>query len=60
MIPRYILNGEKLDYKNHLQLQYGNYCRVHKNETPHNIDKARNQGCKGDICLGSNGKRQDS
>ena len=48
MSPRAILNGENLDYKNHLRLQHGQYCQLHENETPCNINKAITWG---DICL---------
>ena len=41
MIPMPILNGEKLDYEKHLRFQYGQYCQVHENKTPHNINKSR-------------------
>ena len=44
MIPRYILNVEKLDYENHLRFKYGHCCQVHENETHRNIHKDRTQG----------------
>ena len=48
MIPRAILNRHDLDYKKHLQLQYGKYCKVHENKTSCNSKKARTHGA---ICL---------
>ena len=55
MIPRAILNGENLNYNKHLKLQFGQYCQVNYNETPHNSKKARTQGA---ICLGPSGNQQ--
>ena len=30
MSPKEIMSGEKLDYKKHLDLQFGQYCQVHE------------------------------
>ena len=54
--PHSILTGDSLDYKKHLTLYLGQYCQVHENEGPRNIDKARTQGS---ICLGTCGIIQD-
>ena len=48
MSPRTILNGKNLNYNNHLKLNFGQYCQVHKNDTPRNSEKARTQGV---ICI---------
>ena len=55
IIPSAILNREKMDYKKNLRFQYGKYCRVHENKTPHNRKKDRKQ-C--DICLVRTGNQR--
>jgi hypothetical protein len=53
--PNTIMSGETLDLKKHLSLQIGQYCQVHKEETPHNIHIARTKGA---IYLGPSGNLQ--
>ena len=55
MNTKAVLNGEYLDYKNHLKLRYGKYYKVHENETLQNIKKSRTQSA---ICLGLCGNQQ--
>jgi hypothetical protein len=42
--PRAIMSGETLDYKKHLSLQIGQYCQVHKEDTPQQPESTY-QGC---------------
>ena len=53
--PRMIMLGESLDYKLHLQLQFGEYCQVHEEDTPRN---SQNPRTKAAICLGPTGNKQ--
>jgi hypothetical protein len=53
--PRTIMSGETLDYKKHLSLQIGQYCQVHKEDTPCN---SQNPRTKGAISLGPSGNLQ--
>jgi hypothetical protein len=39
--PKTIMSGETLDYKKHLSLQVGQYCQVHKEDTPCNSQSPR-------------------
>ena len=55
MNTKAVLNGEYLDYKNHLKLRYGKYYKVHENETLQNIKKSRTQSA---ICLVPCGNQQ--
>jgi hypothetical protein len=54
--PKTILSGETLDYKKHLHLQIGQYCQVHKEDTPRNSQWPRTK--EGAICLGPSGNLQ--
>jgi hypothetical protein len=42
--PKTIISGETLDYKKHLSLQLGQYCEVHEEENPQNIQITRTKG----------------
>jgi hypothetical protein len=53
--PKTIMSGETLDYKRHLSLQVGQYCQVHKEDTPRNSQSLRTKGA---ILLGSSGNLQ--
>jgi hypothetical protein len=53
--PKTIMSGEVLDYKKHLCLPIGQYCQVHKEETPRNSQAARTRGA---ISLGPSGNLQ--
>ena len=53
--PKTIISGESLDYKNHLQIQFGQYCQVHEDHTPRNSEKEQTLGA---ISLGPSGKKQ--
>ena len=53
--PKTIMSGETLDFKNHLRLQMEQYCHVHEEETPSNIQVPRT---KGGIYLGPSGNLQ--
>ena len=55
MSPKTIISGETLDYKKHLSLQIGQYCQVHKENTPRNSQSPRTMGA---ISLGSSGNLQ--
>jgi hypothetical protein len=55
MSPKTIMSGEILDYKKHLCLPIGQYCQVHKEETPCNGQAARTRGA---ISLGPSGNLQ--
>ena len=55
MIPKEIMPGENLDYKKHLDMQFGQYCQVHQEEIPRNDMSART---KGEIFLGPIGNLQ--
>ena len=49
------MSGEILDYKKHLSLQIRQYCKVHEEEAPQNI---QNPITKGAISLGPSGNLQ--
>ena len=53
--PRMLMIGEKLDYKKHLTLQFGEYCQVHEQDEPRNSQAPRTKGA---ICLGPCGNKQ--
>jgi hypothetical protein len=53
--PRMLMLGEKLDYKKHLRLQFGEYCQVHEQDEPRNSQASRTKGA---ICLGPCGNQQ--
>jgi hypothetical protein len=53
--PITIMSGETLDYKKHLCLQIGQYCQVHKEDTPHNSLRPRTKGAN---FLGPSGNLQ--
>ena len=53
--PKTIISGETLDYKKNLSLSFGQYCQVHEEETPGNIQIARTKGA---ISLGPSGNSQ--
>jgi hypothetical protein len=53
--PKTIMSGETLDFKKHLGLQIGQYCQVHEEDTPRNIQVARTKGA---ISLGPSGNIQ--
>jgi hypothetical protein len=53
--PNTIMSGETLDYKKHLSLQIGEYCQVHEEDNPRNIQIARTKGA---IYLGPSGNLQ--
>jgi hypothetical protein len=55
LIPKTIMSGETLDYKKHLSLQLGQYCKVHEEDNPRNSQIART---KGTISLGPSGNLQ--
>ena len=55
LIPKTIISGETLDYKKHLILQIGQYCQVHEEDAPHNIQNPRTKGA---ILLGPSGNLQ--
>ena len=55
MSPKEIMSGEKLDFKKHLALQFGQYCQVHEEEMPRNGMSARTKGA---ISLGPSGNLQ--
>jgi hypothetical protein len=38
------MSGETLDYKKHLSLHVGQYCQVHKEDTPGNSQSPRTNG----------------
>jgi hypothetical protein len=50
--PNTIMSGETLDYKKHLSLQLGQYCQVHEEDNPRNIQIVRT---KGELSLGPRG-----
>jgi hypothetical protein len=47
--------GEILDYKKHLSLQIGQYCRFHEEDNPCNSQISRTKGA---ISLGPSGNLQ--
>jgi hypothetical protein len=49
------MSVEKLDFNKHLSLQMGQYCQVHKEDTPRNSQVARTKGA---IYLGPSGNLQ--
>jgi hypothetical protein len=53
--PFTLLNGQNLDFKKHLALEFEEYCQVHEEEAPRNSEKARTQG---PICIGNSGNKQ--
>ena len=53
--PKTIMSGDTLDYKKYLCLQLGQYCQVHKEDSPRNILATSTIG---DIYLGPNGNLQ--
>jgi hypothetical protein len=53
--PKTIMSGETLDFNKHLSLQIGQYCQVHEEDTPRNIQVARTKGA---ISLGPSGNLQ--
>jgi hypothetical protein len=53
--PKTIMSGETLYCKKHLSLQLGQYCQVHEEDNPHNIQIARTKGA---ISLGPGGNIQ--
>jgi hypothetical protein len=53
--PMTMMSGEILNYKMHLSLQIGQYCQVHKEDTPRNSQVAQ---MKGAIALGPSGNLQ--
>jgi hypothetical protein len=53
--PKTIMSGETLNYKKHLSLQVGQYCQVHKEDTPRNSQSPRTKGA---ISLGPSGNLQ--
>ena len=53
--PKTIMSGDILDYKRHLSLHIGQYCQVHKEYAPCNIQNPR---IKGAILLGPSGNLQ--
>ena len=50
--PKAIMLGENLEYKKHLNLPFGQYVQVHKEDTPHNSMNVRTRGA---IALGPTG-----
>jgi hypothetical protein len=38
------MSGETLDYNKHLSLQLGQYCQVHEEDNPHNIQIDQTKG----------------
>jgi hypothetical protein len=44
MSPKTIMSGDTLDFKKHLSLQIGQYCQVHKEDTPRKSQVARTKG----------------
>jgi hypothetical protein len=53
--PKTIMSGETLDCKNHLHLQVGQYCQLHKEDTLRNSQSPRTKGA---ILLGPSGNLQ--
>ena len=53
--PKTILSGESLDYKKHLQIQFGQYFQIHENHTPRISEKERTLD---EIPLGPSGNKQ--
>ena len=53
--PKTIISGETLYYKKYLCLQLGQYCHVHKEDSPRNSLATRTIGA---ICLGPSGNLQ--
>jgi hypothetical protein len=53
--PKTIMSGETLDFKKHLSMQIGQYCQVHEEDIPRNIQVARTKGA---ISLGPSGNLQ--
>jgi hypothetical protein len=49
------MSGETLDYKKHLNLQVGQQCQVHEEDTPHNSQLTCTKGA---IYLGPSGNLQ--
>jgi hypothetical protein len=49
------MSGQTLEYKKHLSLQLGQYCRVHEEDNPRNSQIARTKGA---ISLGPSGNLQ--
>ena len=54
-IPKTIMSGETLDFKNHLSLLIGQYCQVHEGDFHRNSQVACTKGA---ICLGPSGNLQ--
>ena len=55
LIPKTIISGNTLNFKNNLCLNLGQYCQVHEEEIPRNIQAPR---IKEPICLDPNGNLQ--
>ena len=55
--PKTIMYGEQLDYRKHLTLQIGQYCKVHEEENLRNSQVSRTKGA---IALGPSGNLQGS
>ena len=55
IITRAILTNDTLNYKRHLEIQFGKYCQIHKEDNPHNSTRPRTRG---DICVGPRGNKQ--
>ena len=53
--PKTIMYDEIIDYKKHLSLQIGQYCQVHEEDAPCNIQNPRTKGA---ISLGPSGNLQ--
>ena len=53
--PKTIMSDETLDLKKHLCLQLVQYCQVHDERSPHNIQATIN---KGGVYLGTTGNFQ--
>ena len=49
------MTGQSLNFNKHLKLQFGDYCQVHKEDTPRNSQAARTKGA---ICMGPSGNIQ--
>ena len=44
IIPTTIMTGNSLHYKKHIGLNIEQYCQVHEEDTPYNINKPRTKG----------------
>ena len=53
--PKYIITGKTLNYKSNLEINFVQYCQIHKEDTPCNITKSKTRGA---ICMSPSGNKQ--